>query len=59
VGFGAVDDITFCLQRRHRLNEWEARFVASVREQRSLLSTRQRNALNGIIDKLRRRAEAA
>ena len=59
VRFGAVDDIAFCMQHRHRLNEWEARFVACVREQRSPLSTRQRNKLNTVVDKLRQRAEAA
>jgi hypothetical protein len=61
VSFGVVDDITFCLQRRHRLNEWEAQsqFVASLSEQRFPPTTRQRNKLNAIVDKLRRRAEAA
>jgi hypothetical protein len=58
-GLGTVDDIAFCLQRRPDLNDREAGFVASVREQRSPLSTRQRNALNGIVDRLRRRAAAA
>jgi|SRR5689334_2334012 len=59
VSFGVVDDITFCLQRRHRLNEWEAQFIASLREQHFPPTTRQRNKLNAIVDKVRRRAEAA
>src|SRR5690349_5101123 len=59
VSFGVVDDIAFCLQRRHRLNEWEAQFVASLREQHFPPTARQRNKLNAIVDKLRRRAEAA
>src|SRR5947209_778423 len=58
VRFSAVDDITFCLQRRYRLNEWEAQFVASLREQHFPPTTRQRNKLNAVVDKLRQRAEA-
>src|SRR5438067_13319438 len=59
VEFNPRADIDFCLRRRHRLTEWEENFVASVRERRAPLSTRQRNVLNRIVDRLRARAEAA
>lgn len=59
VPFGDAGEIKFCLRHRHSLNEWEATFIASVRDQRRPLSTKQRNVLTRIVDRLRARAEAA
>ncbi len=59
VAFGVAGEIAFCLRHRHHLTEWEAHFVASMRESAFFATTRQRNVLAGIVDKLRARAEAA
>jgi hypothetical protein len=59
VGFGVANEIRFCLLHRHRLTAWEQNFLASIRNQSAPFSARQRNRLNNIVDKLRRRAEVA
>jgi hypothetical protein len=59
VPFGDVGEIKFCLRRWHALSGWERDFLVSIRDQRRPLSTRQRNTLARIVDKLRARAEAA
>jgi len=59
VEFNLSSEIDFCLRWRRRLTAWEREFLASLRAQRTPLSTRQRNVLNRIADKLRARAEAA
>jgi hypothetical protein len=59
VGFGIANEIRFCLLRRNRLTAWEQNFLGSIRNQSAPLSTRQRNILSRIVDKLRARAEAA
>jgi hypothetical protein len=59
VPFGDAGEIKFCVRHCHRLSEWEATFIASIRDQRGPLTTRQRNCLARIVDRLRARAEAA
>ncbi len=54
------DEIDFCLRNLDRLNDWERRFLISLRDQRSPLSIKQKNKVAAIVDKLLRvRAEAA
>jgi hypothetical protein len=59
IPFGDAGEIKFCLRWAHRLTEWEATFIVSIRDHRRPLTTRQRNCLARIVDRLRARAEAA
>ncbi|SRR5260221_998762 len=59
VPFGDAGQIQFCLRWAHRLSRWEADFVASIRDHRRPLSTKQRNVLTRVVDRLRSRAAEA
>jgi hypothetical protein len=59
VPFGDAGELDYCLRWSDQLSAWEANFVASISRQVRPLTTRQRNVLARIVDKLRARAEAA
>src|SRR5260221_13111509 len=59
VPFNDAGQVQFCLRWAHRLSNWEADFVASIRDHRRPLSTKQRNVLTRVVDRLRSRAAEA
>jgi hypothetical protein len=49
------DNISFCLQHKEKLSEWEQGFINSVNAQTWELSSKQYNTLHSISEKLGRK----